>query len=85
MSLRKLTDNCKAVQVSPCGWDVIANDEKIGEVIDHTYSSLADHTDQLWEGVNCKNNTKRFKTMDEAICFVYTHASNIQGNGKWHM
>lgn len=30
MACRKFTDNCEAIQVSPCGWDVIANGEKIG-------------------------------------------------------
>ena len=28
MARRKFTDNCEAIQVSPCGWDVIANGER---------------------------------------------------------
>ena len=84
MSRSKFTDNCEAIQVSPCGWDVIANGEKIGELIDHTHSSLADYTDELWEGINCANVTKRFKTIDEAIHFVYNPTFGMWSDRKWH-
>jgi len=42
----------------------------VGEVIDHTETSLKHVSEFLWEGVNSRNQSKKFKTKNEAILFA---------------
>ncbi len=55
----------KTLQQSPCSHAVV-----VGEVIDHTNSSLKGVTDLLWEGINRYGDSKRFKTKMEAVDWV---------------
>ena len=55
----------KTLQQSPCSYAVV-----VGEVIDHTDSTLKNVTDLLWEGVNRYGDSKKFKTRQEAVEWV---------------
>lgn len=55
----------KTLQQSACSYAVV-----VGEVIDHTNSTLKSVTDLLWEGINRHGDSKKFKTRQQAVEWV---------------